>query len=82
VHREVSRAHAIGHAVQQARAGDVVLIVGKGHETYQILPDGKGGTVRTDFDDRKVARAALAARGAAVSSVMVELKPAVAEGVR
>jgi UDP-N-acetylmuramyl-tripeptide synthetase len=63
VHREVQRASAIEHAVREARAGDVVLIAGKGHETYQILPDGKGGTVRTDFDDRKVARAALGRRG-------------------
>jgi UDP-N-acetylmuramoyl-L-alanyl-D-glutamate--2,6-diaminopimelate ligase len=38
----------------QARPGDVILIAGKGHETYQILPTGK-----IHFDDREVAREAL-----------------------
>jgi UDP-N-acetylmuramoyl-L-alanyl-D-glutamate--2,6-diaminopimelate ligase len=60
--REASRARAIAMAIAGARAGDVVVIAGKGHETYQILPDGKGGTLRTDFDDRVVARAALSTR--------------------
>ena len=41
-------------AVEQASAGDIVLIAGKGHETYQIVGD------RTlDFDDRAVALEAL-----------------------
>jgi UDP-N-acetylmuramoyl-L-alanyl-D-glutamate--2,6-diaminopimelate ligase len=31
-----------------ARAGDVVLIAGKGHETYQVI-----GTARDHFDDRE-----------------------------
>lgn len=49
------REAAIEKAVWLCRAGDVVLIAGKGHETYQIFKD------RTiDFDDREVARAALA----------------------
>lgn len=56
---EVERRQAIFHAVAAARPGDVVVIAGKGHETYQILPDGAGGTVTTSFDDREVARAAL-----------------------
>jgi UDP-N-acetylmuramoyl-L-alanyl-D-glutamate--2,6-diaminopimelate ligase len=43
-----------------ARAGDVVVIAGKGHETYQII----GGTT-LPFDDRDVARAALVERGGA-----------------
>ena len=48
------RGEAIAAAVAEARAGDVVLIAGKGHEDYQILRD------RTvPFDDREAARAAL-----------------------
>ncbi len=57
------REEAIRHAVAGARAGDIVLIAGKGHEDYQILPDGRGGTVTRHFDDREVARAALAGTG-------------------
>jgi UDP-N-acetylmuramoyl-L-alanyl-D-glutamate--2,6-diaminopimelate ligase len=48
------RGEAIAAAVAEARAGDVVLIAGKGHEDSQILRD------RTvPFDDREAARAAL-----------------------
>ncbi|HXG68057.1 MAG TPA: UDP-N-acetylmuramoyl-L-alanyl-D-glutamate--2,6-diaminopimelate ligase [Blastocatellia bacterium] len=51
------RREAIFCAIEEARAGDVVVIAGKGHETYQILGD------RTiHFDDREVAREALEAR--------------------
>ena len=57
---QVDRARAIRHAIEQARAGDVVVIAGKGHETEQIVPDGSGGTIRTHFDDREVAREVLA----------------------
>lgn len=46
---------AIFTAVHQARAGDVVLLAGKGHETYQEIA-GR----RLPFSDREVARAALA----------------------
>ncbi len=54
----VNRAEAIAAALGQARRGDFVLIAGKGHETYQILGD------RTiPFDDRDVARRALAGMG-------------------
>ena len=51
------RRSAIFRAITQAAPGDAVLIAGKGHETYQILADG-----RIHFDDREVAREALAAR--------------------
>ncbi len=51
---EPDRAAAIERAVRLAAPGDVVLIAGKGHETYQIL-----GAERIDFDDRQVARSAL-----------------------
>jgi UDP-N-acetylmuramoyl-L-alanyl-D-glutamate--2,6-diaminopimelate ligase len=52
------RREAIGAALASARGGDLVVIAGKGHETYQILRD------RTiPFDDRVVAREVLAALG-------------------
>jgi UDP-N-acetylmuramoyl-L-alanyl-D-glutamate--2,6-diaminopimelate ligase len=51
------RREAIFRAVAEARDGDLVLIAGKGHETYQIL-----GTRRIDFDDREVAREAIRQR--------------------
>jgi len=52
--RIADRAEAIKNAVDTARAGDIVLIAGKGHETYQQFAD------RTiDFDDRRVAAKAL-----------------------
>jgi UDP-N-acetylmuramoyl-L-alanyl-D-glutamate--2,6-diaminopimelate ligase len=43
---------AIEEALGIARPGDVVLVAGKGHETYQII-----GTERNHFDDREVIRA-------------------------
>jgi UDP-N-acetylmuramoyl-L-alanyl-D-glutamate--2,6-diaminopimelate ligase len=46
---------AIFSAVHHARAGDVVLLAGKGHETYQEIAG-----VRHPFSDLEVARAALA----------------------
>jgi UDP-N-acetylmuramoyl-L-alanyl-D-glutamate--2,6-diaminopimelate ligase len=55
----VDRREAIFRAVTLAKPNDVVLIAGKGHETYQILPTGK-----IHFDDREVAREALAERRA------------------
>ena len=45
------RKEAIGAALAAAGPGDVVLIAGKGHETYQIV-----GTQKRDFDDRVVAK--------------------------
>ena len=55
---EVDRGIAIHKALEEAREGDVVVLAGKGHETYQILKDGK-----IDFDDRDVARKVLAEMG-------------------
>ena len=55
----VDRKEAIVRAVRDARAGDLVLIAGKGHEKYQQIGD------RTlPFDDVEVAREALARRRA------------------
>jgi UDP-N-acetylmuramoyl-L-alanyl-D-glutamate--2,6-diaminopimelate ligase len=51
---ELDRRRAIALAIDAARPGDVVLIAGKGHEDYQILPSG-----RIHFDDREVAREVL-----------------------
>ena len=48
---EPDRAAAIARAIQEARAGDIVILAGKGHETYQVLKDK---TIA--FDDRAVAR--------------------------
>jgi UDP-N-acetylmuramoyl-L-alanyl-D-glutamate--2,6-diaminopimelate ligase len=51
---EPDRAAAIKRAIEEARDGDIVLLAGKGHETYQVLKD------RTiPFDDREVAREVL-----------------------
>jgi UDP-N-acetylmuramyl tripeptide synthase len=58
---EPDRRAAIFAAVRAARPGDVVLIAGKGHEDYQILRAPGGGTCKVHFDDREVAREALAA---------------------
>ena len=56
----LDRRSAIALAIGAASAGDTVLLAGKGHEDYQII-----GTVRTRFDDREEARAAIAALGGA-----------------
>jgi UDP-N-acetylmuramoyl-L-alanyl-D-glutamate--2,6-diaminopimelate ligase len=55
---EPDRAKAIRIALEQASAGDVVLLAGKGHETYQILRDQ---TIH--FDDRETAREVLESLG-------------------
>lgn len=55
---EPDRRQAIGMAIERAQAGDVILIAGKGHETYQII-----GSQRHEFDDVQVAREALAILG-------------------
>ena len=50
-HEIVDRREAIAKALELAGPGDVVVIAGKGHETYQVLRE------RTiPFDDRQVAR--------------------------
>jgi UDP-N-acetylmuramoyl-L-alanyl-D-glutamate--2,6-diaminopimelate ligase len=54
---EPDRGSAIAIAIEEAQAGDAVVIAGKGHETMQLV-----GEERIPFDDRDVARAALRAR--------------------
>ena len=54
--RIADRAEAIRTAVMLARPGDVILVAGKGHETYQII-----GDVKHHFDDREEVRKAFAA---------------------
>jgi len=52
---EPERAAAIERAVREAGARDVVLLAGKGHETYQEI-----GGRRLPFSDAALAEAALA----------------------
>ena len=47
----VDRREAIEEALNAAEIGDIVLIAGKGHETYQVFKDGT-----VEFDDRAVVR--------------------------
>jgi hypothetical protein len=54
---EPDRGVAIRLALDAARPGDVVVIAGKGHETYQEI-----GGRRLPFDDAVEARRALSAR--------------------
>jgi UDP-N-acetylmuramoyl-L-alanyl-D-glutamate--2,6-diaminopimelate ligase len=51
---EPDRRQAIFGAVTQARQGDVILLAGKGHETYQII-----GKKKIDFSDVRAAQDAL-----------------------
>lgn len=54
---EPDRTTAIARALEGARAGDVVVLAGKGHETAQLIGDEV-----IPFDDREVARRLLASR--------------------
>ena len=51
---EENRSTAIKEGISMAKPGDVVLIAGKGHETYQI-----NGNNKYHFDDREEAILAL-----------------------
>ena len=48
------RSEAIEYALSIARAGDTVLLAGKGHETYQVI-----GKERVHYDEREVVAEAL-----------------------
>ncbi|HEX2722561.1 MAG TPA: UDP-N-acetylmuramoyl-L-alanyl-D-glutamate--2,6-diaminopimelate ligase [Gemmatimonadaceae bacterium] len=49
--RITRRKAAIQRALEEAHNGDVVLLAGKGHETYQIV-----GTVKLPFDEKAIVR--------------------------
>ena len=53
-----SRKDAIAYALDNGKKGDVIVLAGKGHETYQIL---NTGTIH--FDEREVVREILSSRG-------------------
>jgi UDP-N-acetylmuramoyl-L-alanyl-D-glutamate--2,6-diaminopimelate ligase len=55
---EPDREQALAMALEEARPGDIVLLAGKGHETYQVLRDET-----IEFDDRERARAILRRKG-------------------
>ena len=57
-HIEPARQTAIEYAVSQAAADDIVVIAGKGHETYQEI-----NHVRYDFDDSVILQNALRQAG-------------------
>ena len=50
----LDRTEAIAFALNEAKSGDIVLLAGKGHETYQIL-----GTEKIHYDEREIVRAIL-----------------------
>lgn len=53
----IDRKEAIHHAIAKAKADDIIIIAGKGHETYQII-----GKEVHHFDDREVAKEAIIGR--------------------
>ena len=57
---ELDRRHAIRRAIDEAKAGDTVVVAGKGHETYQIVGDQS-----RPFDDRDEVRIAFGKRAEA-----------------
>jgi UDP-N-acetylmuramoyl-L-alanyl-D-glutamate--2,6-diaminopimelate ligase len=52
--RITDRLRAIHTALGEARAGDTLLLAGKGHETYQVI-----GTDKLPFDEREIVRDAV-----------------------
>jgi UDP-N-acetylmuramoyl-L-alanyl-D-glutamate--2,6-diaminopimelate ligase len=56
--RIVDRLAAIHRALDEARAGDTILLAGKGHETYQVI-----GTTKIDFDEREIVQTAVGGKG-------------------
>ncbi|HVY12373.1 MAG TPA: UDP-N-acetylmuramoyl-L-alanyl-D-glutamate--2,6-diaminopimelate ligase, partial [Alphaproteobacteria bacterium] len=54
-----NRAEAISHGLSLLKAGDALLIAGKGHEQGQIV-----GATTLPFDDAEVARGFMKSRAA------------------
>ncbi|WP_099157991.1 UDP-N-acetylmuramoyl-L-alanyl-D-glutamate--2,6-diaminopimelate ligase [Virgibacillus ndiopensis] len=54
----VDRKQAIAQAIELAKTDDIVLIAGKGHETYQQI-----GNIKYKFDDREIAKEAILSKG-------------------
>ncbi|MCL1972604.1 MAG: UDP-N-acetylmuramoyl-L-alanyl-D-glutamate--2,6-diaminopimelate ligase [Endomicrobia bacterium] len=65
----VDREEAIKEAVVMAQKGDIILLAGKGHETYQII-----GTQKVHFNDMEVAKKYLELREKILSSKQAEQK--------
>lgn len=51
----VNRTEAIRFALHEAKADDVIVLAGKGHETYQII-----GTQKHHYDEREIVKGILA----------------------
>jgi UDP-N-acetylmuramoyl-L-alanyl-D-glutamate--2,6-diaminopimelate ligase len=66
---EPDRRAGIGIALEAARAGDIVLLAGKGHEKVQVLRSGE-----VPFDDVEVAAQFLAEMGYHGSSAHTEAR--------
>ena len=43
------RKEAIGYALKKAKSEDIVILAGKGHETYQVI-----GKEKLHFDEREI----------------------------
>jgi UDP-N-acetylmuramoyl-L-alanyl-D-glutamate--2,6-diaminopimelate ligase len=52
--RITDRLAAIHAALSEGRAGDTILLAGKGHEIYQVI-----GTEKIDFDEREIVQRAV-----------------------
>lgn len=55
--RITDRLAAIHTALGEGRAGDTILLAGKGHETYQVV-----GTEKIDFDEREIVQKAVSGK--------------------
>ena len=51
----LNRKKAIQYAIKNAKKNDIILLAGKGHETYQII-----GTTKIKLDEREIVGKALA----------------------